>query len=163
MTIDDAKLAELEAICEKATPGPWDWRDINGGDSQIHGTHGPDLLHVCTIEKFMVSRKPNTMLIVALRNNFPALIAAIRERNAEIARLRQIVGDIETIRATEGNAVTVCCDNPEAENADRQAAVDCVCDFTDWEDVRYWGTDWATALHAAADAARAHNAREKSE
>lgn len=82
---------------------------------------------------------------------------------SELQRLRKIIGDIETIRADEGNSVTICCDNPEAESVDAQCAVDVIADFTNWQEKRYLAKDWSTALADAATAARQFNIQTKNE
>ncbi len=58
---------------------------------------------------------------------------------------------LEAIRSGhEGNTVEVLCDDPEAESLDRQTAVDCSCDFTDWETRRFYGATPLDAILAAA-------------
>ena len=76
----------------------------------------------------------------------------------QLTEAREVIGDLEQIRTTEGNSVTVCCDNPEAETVETQAAVDVCGDFTGWQEVRYRGKTWVEALRKAADASRSFNA-----
>lgn len=57
---------------------------------------------------------------------------------------------LEAIRAgAEGNSVEVLCDDPEAETRDRQTAVICNCDFTDWHPQRFYGATPLDAILAA--------------
>jgi hypothetical protein len=81
------RVAELRALCEAATPGPWradpepvdapGW--VSAGDrhepvAEVYGgTH-------------------NAALIAAARNALPDLLDALAERDAEIARLRERSG-----------------------------------------------------------------------
>lgn len=88
-------------------------------------------------------------------------IKRLRACESELTRLRTIVGDIETVRATEGNGIEILCDNPEADDIEKSAAVDVCCDFTEWAETRFYGRTWTDALAKAAEAARAFNAREK--
>ncbi len=79
------------------------------------------------------------------------------EAREEWGNLMGIIGDIEQIRYSEGNSVTILCENPDAEEIDKQAAVDVNADFTDWDDARYWGQTWIIALAKAAEASRIFN------
>ncbi len=57
---------------------------------------------------------------------------------------------VEAIRSGhEGNSIEVLCDNPEAESRDQQTAVDCCCDFTDWQAKRFYGATPLDAVLAA--------------
>jgi hypothetical protein len=66
-----------------------------------------------------------------------------------------IIDNINQIRSTEGNSVTIVCDNPDADSVDEQAAVAAIGDFTRWEEKRWYGRTWADALQKAADESRA--------
>lgn len=67
MTAPD--LDALQALLDKATPGPWD--DCGAWVTPSH-------------RKFTESRDENAALIVALRNAAPALLAYVRELELEI-------------------------------------------------------------------------------
>lgn len=73
--------------------------------------------------------------------------------------LRAVFADISQIQGNDGNSVTILCDNPDADTVDTQAAVEVSADFTGWRSVRYWGCDWPSALHKAAEASRAFQAQ----
>jgi hypothetical protein len=81
-------------------------------------------------------------------------------RLADLARLREIVGNIESMCQGEGNAITIICDNPEAESVEKQAAVDIRADFTDFQERRFYAATWPEALAHAAAAARLFYANE---
>lgn len=78
----------------------------------------------------------------------------------ELARLRRIVGDIETLRQSEGDAVTIVCDNPECDEAERTTYVEVFGAYTDGRVMKIHAIDWTTALHIAADVARMYYAKE---
>lgn len=94
--------------------------------------------------------------------------ARANDRDARIAELEQllakaqdgwaeavgIANDIQQCRGREGDSITILCDNPEADSADTQAAVEACASFTGWELKRFYGRTWEAALHKAADAAR---------
>ena len=79
------------------------------------------------------------------------------ELESALARYRQVVADVETCRAIEGDSVTILCDNPEAESADRQVAVELCVESTRWELNRFHAPTWQAALHAAAEHVRNTN------
>lgn len=57
---------------------------------------------------------------------------------------------LEAIRAgDEGNSIEVLCDNPDADTVAEQTAVECCCDFTDWEPRRFYGATPLEAILAA--------------
>ena len=79
------------------------------------------------------------------------------EARNQVADLISIIGDIQQIRTQEGHSLTILCDNPEAESADTQGAVEVSADFTDWEVQRFFGETWQDALSKAAAASRRFN------
>lgn len=89
-------------------------------------------------------------------------IQRIHELAEENRSLRVIIGNIESIRQSEGNSVTILCDNPEADSVDRQSGVEACCDFTDWQTVRVYAASWADALQELGNRARTFYAREDS-
>ena len=86
MAAPDALAAELAALDAKATPGPWDVVEYNDAESlAIHDR--PRNWRVCfmatpgsvgSMEAILASAD----LIVALRNNLPAIIASLSTSNA---------------------------------------------------------------------------------
>ena len=68
-----------------------------------------------------------------------------------------IIGDIEQCRSTEGEDITILCDNPEADSVETQAAVETHASFDDYDPVRYYGRTWTEALHKAANVSRINN------
>lgn len=67
-----------------------------------------------------------------------------------------IGGDIGQCRYTEGDSITILCDNPEADSAETQAVVEACGGYTGYQPHRYYGRTWEEAVHKAANAARAH-------
>lgn len=65
-----------------------------------------------------------------------------------------VIADVNACIATEGNSVTILCDNPEAESVDQQSAVEACGDFTDYKPMRFYGSSWMQALSGCALAAR---------
>lgn len=57
---------------------------------------------------------------------------------------------IETLRATEGDSVTILCDNPDPIDRDHQCAVVCNGEWTEWQDQRFHGETLLQALARAA-------------
>ncbi len=74
----------------------------------------------------------------------------------QIGDLCVIVGDIEQCRCIEGDSVQILCDNPEADESDKVAAVEACGDYTGHEPQRFYGATWSDALHKAANCARNH-------
>jgi hypothetical protein len=62
----------------------------------------------------------------------------------------QVLRLIDQLRADEGNAITILCDNPEGPPNN---AVEVVADWTGWEERRFDGATLLEALQAAAAAA----------
>ncbi len=71
-----------------------------------------------------------------------------------IEKINQIIRD-------EGACITINCNNPNAEEADRAACVDVIADFTNFVEVRFYGTTWTDALDAALDSKRRVEAQRK--
>lgn len=78
----DQLLADMQALSEKATPSPWRWRErwteLYGPEDSGHkspiietdsGVYGPD--------------RDDAVLIAALRNALPDLLAGVRKLHAE--------------------------------------------------------------------------------
>lgn len=76
------------------------------------------------------------------------------EAQHRIADLCVVIGDIEQCRCCEGDDITILCDNPEADDIEKQAAVELSGDPTAYETQRFYGRTWSEALHKAANAAR---------
>lgn len=77
----------------------------------------------------------------------------------EIDRLErqlQAMRNIETLRAEEGDTVTILCDNPDF-NGQPQNAIECNGSWTDWKDLRIAGDSVAACLSAAAERRRQHD------
>ncbi|HCQ53588.1 hypothetical protein [Brevundimonas diminuta] len=62
---------------------------------------------------------------------------------------------IEMLRASEGDSVTILCNNPEATDLDDAMAVVCCGPWTDWKDRRFYGRDVSDALSKALAALQA--------
>jgi hypothetical protein len=87
-------------------------------------------------------------------------IAELERLNIEaqnrIGDVLVVIGDIEQCRCVEGDSITILCDNPEADDANKQSAVEASGDYTGYEPQRFYGRTWEAALHEAANAARRH-------
>lgn len=81
-------LDSLERLHTEATPGPWNWIP-NLGPTAIY-SHGAEL------GDFVADgvSPADTLLIVAARNNLPALIAELREARATIGRVRGVEAEM---------------------------------------------------------------------
>ena len=83
---------ELERLAEKATPGPWDFvtGDMNS-DVCVHGpNHANEMIAELTsslaeklraLSSISTPDAANAALIVALRNNLPAILEALRTQS----------------------------------------------------------------------------------
>lgn len=78
------------------------------------------------------------------------------EAQHRIADLCVVIGDIEQCRCCEGDDITILCDDPEADDIEKQSAVELSGDPTAYERQRFYGRTWGEALHKAANAARRH-------
>ena len=104
-------------------------------------------------------RSINVSLIELLRNELKSEKREFVLSDGSVARLLEYIDDlefyrriftqIETLRQSEGNSVTVFCDNPEAESIEKQCAVEVLADFTDWKEETFWGKTWGEALDKA--------------
>lgn len=56
---------------------------------------------------------------------------------------------LDAVRDEEGAAVTVLCDNPEAETTAEQSAVEVTASWTGWEPRRFYGLTPLEAMLAA--------------
>lgn len=77
-------IARLRKLCEKATPGPWEWRGDNcldgppreyeileaGDDGKGYGMHSPLIAHDFRPDK----KDANKAIITESRNALPALL-----------------------------------------------------------------------------------------
>jgi len=61
---------------------------------------------------------------------------------------------IEELRADEGNSVTILCPNPEPENREESEAVECLGEWTAWEEQRFSGATLKECLESAVRAYR---------
>lgn len=80
----------------------------------------------------------------------------LMEAQNRIGDMCVIIGDIEQCRCVEGDAITILCDNPEADTAETQSAVEAIADYTGYEPQRFYGRTWPEALHKAANCSRNH-------
>lgn len=85
-------------------------------------------------------------------------IAELERLNLEaqhrIADLIVAVGDIEQCRCVEGDSITIICDNPEADDIEKQSAVEACGGYTDYQPQRFYGKTWTDALREAAKASQ---------
>lgn len=58
---------------------------------------------------------------------------------------------VERLRASEGNSVSLVCDNPDF-NGQPNNAIDCCGDWTGWEDKRFTGETILDVLRSAHEA-----------
>ena len=56
---------------------------------------------------------------------------------------------IDALRDTEGAAVTICCDNPDPEDAERQNKIMVTADWTGWMEAEFYGSSVLEALRLA--------------
>jgi len=92
---------ELEKLAGEATPGPWEATERSGyreilapcADSDWYGR--PKTHAVAYIDTEIDEKSTDAALIVALRNNLPTILSALREREAVTNWLRghSIAGD----------------------------------------------------------------------
>jgi hypothetical protein len=109
MSIDDAKLAELEALEKAATPGPWEWDADIPAVWQDDGPGGKDPA-VCFIgEVNRLNRKMDDAAFIATaRNALGDLIADLREARQEYQAASEagtrIAGYLKTAEAERDEA-----------------------------------------------------------
>lgn len=95
---------------------------------------------------FSMEAKPEKMLELLVEiDRLKGLLAVVPDGVAHW----QIV---EKLRAPEGHAVTLICDNPDF-NGQPNCAVECCADWTDWKPHRFTGDTILEALQAALAAA----------
>ncbi len=101
MTDDEAKELEIdERICNAATAGPW-WRK-DGMGTVFGRTDNDDRVMVSA-----VSGIDDAAFIARARTRMPALLALVRERDAEIATLLKAMEPfVRLVKETNGNIPT---------------------------------------------------------
>jgi hypothetical protein len=95
-----------------------------------------------------------------LQNDNIALSGEVEQLRAQVERARDTaempevaaMRYIEQLRAEEGDSVTILCDDPEAESADRRLAIDCNGAWTDWRERRFYGESVLQCLALAVTA-----------
>lgn len=103
------------------------------------GCHGEMIAHLGGDEEIhKLAQK-----LVSMHNSMLATVPI----SPELAML----ADIEQLRAFHGS-VLICPDDEEATHRDKQTAVDCVGDWTNWEEHRFYGATIAECLAKAAEA-----------
>jgi hypothetical protein len=71
----------------------------------------------------------------------------------------QIITDIEQcLSSGDGSSIEICAASPEGPAGEEHCAI-AFADFTDWDQVRFFGPTWPAALRKAADASRAFAAK----
>ena len=83
------KIDEIWALCEAATPGPW---DINGGCLCVPRQVAEDDWECDQLTEF-IEGEGNRAFIAASREFVPDLLDALAEKDAEIEKLREDAGD----------------------------------------------------------------------
>jgi hypothetical protein len=101
---------------------------------------------------------------VRLANRVPQLLDALDEaaRRRErvesepvtLCEMPEVVAMryIEQLRADEGDAVTILCDDPEASASDERLAIECCGSWTDWKHQRFYGESVLQCLAKAVTA-----------
>ncbi|KQU49266.1 hypothetical protein ASG84_26305 [Rhodococcus sp. Leaf278] len=103
------ELAAIEARANAASAGPWQtftsgvangdhwyvWDNSTGSIAQISSNDG-------TNEE---SRQPDAEFIAHARDDIPTLLAAVRERDNAVARVRKCINDYESLGTRPWNAL----------------------------------------------------------
>lgn len=91
-TLTPARLAEIRARAEKATPGPWKWanHDCAGGLTEwIEGPDGKCVPGIALFDCFYFEPQgSNAAFIAHARTDIPALLSAVEALQAEVATAR---------------------------------------------------------------------------
>ena len=102
MTPLDTLLARLDELEEKATKGPWDARIRPLGGEVVTTAGGSSVCYLNDRDaknQPKVGDDPDAALIAELRNAYPALRAALRERTAALERIAEdgydVHGDLQ--------------------------------------------------------------------
>jgi hypothetical protein len=172
MTLDELLevLAKWKAVASGSTCVSFECLCF-GASSLWHQTHRENFRKV--------DRKPKDLSRWVLkhdgsvRDDFPAQVLGIliaqQKRIDELERLNleaqsrngdlcMLIGHIEQCRAVEGDSVTILCDNPEADSAETQGAVEVCGGYTGYELQRFYGKTWEEAIATAARVAQRHYA-----
>lgn len=89
------QIAELEALAAKATPGPWeacepgDYGDFDG-DSRVMCGDDKRLAVFHWNERYTDGNDADIELSVALRNNLPAILAALKAQQPDEAMVERV-------------------------------------------------------------------------
>ena len=87
ISLDPARVAALRALAEAATPGPWELRALSTCYHVLDTPSGDGTFQTGCIS-FDGSGKANAAFIAAARQAVPELLDALRDAEAENARLR---------------------------------------------------------------------------
>ena len=86
---------KIEALAKDATPGPWeacepgDYGDFNG-DSRVMCGDDKRIAVFHWNERYAEGNNADIELSVALRNNLPTILRALRERDQAVEALKRI-------------------------------------------------------------------------
>jgi hypothetical protein len=115
--LDEKALTRIEKLAAKAPKGPWVvWKwstEVHRGPATENTNgcfRGPKGGHtVCEVDDFDNPKPRATVrFIAAARSDVPALCAAVRERDAEIARLRKAIdAAIDDLADADGPCATM--------------------------------------------------------
>ena len=125
-----------------------EWLDDLALYFETHDTNGEDRAHWANVYNAEIARKVKAALT--------AYQARVKELEADNARLSSVLGNIELLRADDGNAVIICCDDPEAASRDLLTAIDVTAQWTRWIERRFHGSSVADCLAKAAAARAAY-------
>ena len=87
-------IEKIEALAKDATPGPWeacepgDYGDFDG-DSRVMCGDDKRIAVFHWDERYAEGNNADIELSVALRNNLPTILRALRERDQAVEALRQ--------------------------------------------------------------------------
>ena len=102
------EIKDIRALCEAATPGPWyhsrfvdglqyrkmskEWKEQADNEERTHVIRGPGVLGKAQgIMVFKFVSPEDKAFVVASRTLVPDLLAALEAKDAEIARLQEVV------------------------------------------------------------------------
>ncbi len=91
--IDAARKAELRALCEKATKGPWEFRRLLCSDDRgmgyVSDANDKDIAHTGERSLLAEENEANARLMTAARTAVPELLARVDELEEALGQIAQ--------------------------------------------------------------------------
>jgi hypothetical protein len=106
--VNEAYLCELSALCQAATPGPWEWGEDKWGVAVLRTKNSKIVMALLDIAEVGLE-SCDRALIAAARTAIPALIAEVRklrwEREGFLMEVANLKAELDNYRQAYADSV----------------------------------------------------------